>query len=184
MQKLREDPMTLRSVRERMSIAEGDITKLAVDAIVNAANESLLGGGGVDGAIHRAAGPALLEECRKLGGCPTGEARITGGYRLPVRHVIHTVGPVWHGGGAGEERLLASCYRNSLVLARAHGLRSIAFPAISTGVYRFPPVRAAEIAIATTTEFLDDGDLPEQVIFCCFGEASRKVHETALAKLG
>ncbi|HEX9569110.1 MAG TPA: O-acetyl-ADP-ribose deacetylase [Rhodospirillales bacterium] len=176
--------MTPRSVRERMSIAEGDITKLAVDAIVNAANQSLLGGGGVDGAIHRAAGPQLLEECRKLGGCPTGEARITKGYRLPARHVIHTVGPVWHGGGADEEGLLAGCYRNSLELARAHGLRAIAFPAISTGVYRFPPARAAEIAVATTAEFLAGADLPERVIFCCFGEASREAHEAALEKLG
>ena len=176
--------MTPHSVRERMSIAEGDITKLAVDAIVNAANQSLLGGGGVDGAIHRAAGPELLEECCKLGGCPTGEARITKGYRLPARHVVHTVGPVWHGGGRGEEAKLASCYRNSLALARGHGLESVAFPAISTGVYRFPPARAAEIAVATTAEFLKDEKLPERVIFCCFGEASRTAHEAALAKLG
>jgi len=176
--------MAAKDVRDRLSIAEGDITKLAVDAIVNAANESLLGGGGVDGAIHRAAGPELLEECRKLGGCPTGDARITKGYRLAARHVIHTVGPVWHGGGAGEERLLASCYRGSLALARTHGLRSVAFPAISTGVYRFPPGRAAEIAVAATAEFLAGEKLPERVIFCCFGEASRQAHEAALAKLG
>ncbi len=172
------------NVRDRLSITEGDITKLDVDAIVNAANESLLGGGGVDGAIHRAAGPGLLEECRGIGGCPTGEARITKGYRLKARHVIHTVGPVWHGGGAGEERKLESCYRNSLTLARDHRLASIAFPAISTGVYRFPPARAAEIAVATTAAFLKGETLPEKVVFCCFGAASVAAHKAALAKLG
>jgi len=172
------------SVRERLSIVEGDITKLAVDAIVNAANQTLLGGGGVDGAIHRAAGPQLLEDCRTLGGCPTGEARITKGYRLAARQVIHTVGPVWHGGGAGEERLLADCYRNSLDLARAHRLNSVAFPAISTGVYRFPPARAAEIAVATTAGFLAANELPERVIFCCFGQASVAAYEAALETLG
>jgi len=128
---------------------QGDITTLAVDAIVNAANETLQGGGGVDGAIHRAAGPALLEECRRIGGCPTGEARITGGHNLPARHVIHTVGPVWHGGGRGEDAALASAYRSSLRLARDHVLETIAFPAISTGVYGFPPGRAAHIAVET-----------------------------------
>ncbi|WP_323717197.1 O-acetyl-ADP-ribose deacetylase [Paracoccus aminovorans] len=128
---------------------QGDITRLAMDAIVNAANRTLLGGGGVDGAIHRAAGPGLLAECRLLGGCPTGEARITAGHDLPARHVIHTVGPVWQGGGAGEDDLLARCYRNSLALAHAHGLASIAFPAISTGIYGFPAARAALIAVET-----------------------------------
>ena len=132
-----------------MSITEGDITRLDVDAIVNAANETLLGGGGVDGAIHAAAGPELLAECRGLGGCPTGEARITGGYRLAAKYVIHTVGPIWQGGGQDEEALLAGCYRNSLVLGRDNGVGTIAFPAISTGVYRFPAARAADIAVLT-----------------------------------
>ena len=165
---------------ERIAIVEGDITKLEVDAIVNAANERLLGGGGVDGAIHRAAGPGLVDECRGLGGCPTGEARITKGHRLPARHVIHTVGPVWHGGGRGEDGLLAGCYRNSLELAAAHGLRTIAFPAISTGVYRFPPDRAARIAVNTAADFLAGDEVLETVIFCCFGRASVEAHEAAL----
>ena len=169
---------------QRMTIVEGDITRLEVAAIVNAAKESLLGGGGVDGAIHAAAGPELLEECRGLGGCPTGEARITKGYALPARHVIHTVGPIWQGGGEGEEALLAGCYRGSLTLARDHDLESIAFPAISTGVYRFPPVRAAEIAVATVAQFLADDRIPEKVIFCCFGEASADAHRAALSGIG
>jgi len=158
---------------DRMSIVEGDITRLDVDAIVNAANESLLGGGGVDGAIHRAAGPELMAECRTLGSCPTGEARITRGYALAARHVIHTVGPIWQGGGAGEENLLAACYRESLGLAAENGLRSIAFPAISTGVYRFPPERAAEIAVGTVADFLAADGRLETVILFCFGEGPR-----------
>ena len=168
----------------RMTITEGDITRLRVDTIVNAAKESLLGGGGVDGAIHAAAGPELLVECRTLGGCPTGEARITGGYRLAARHVIHTVGPVWQGGGRDEEALLAGCYRKSLVLARDNGVRTIAFPAISTGVYRFPAIRAAEIAVRTVADFLAQNDLPESVLFCCFGQASADAHRAALDALG
>lgn len=168
----------------RIEIVEGDITKLAVDAIVNAANESLLGGGGVDGAIHRAAGPQLLAECRLLGGCPTGQAKTTQGYRLPARHVIHTVGPVWRGGGNGEDDLLASCYRTSLDMAHRHGCHSIAFPAISTGIYGFPIDRAARIAVATVRTFLAVHDLPEKVILCCFGQASADAHRHALAAAG
>ncbi|MEE9544213.1 MAG: O-acetyl-ADP-ribose deacetylase [Rhodospirillales bacterium] len=166
---------------DRITVVEGDITKLQVDAIVNAANESLLGGGGVDGASHRAAGPELVEECRKLGGCPTGEARITKGYKLPAKHVIHTVGPVWHGGDQNEDGLLANCYRRSLGLAVGNNLTSIAFPAISTGVYRFPIERAAKIAIGMAAKFLDDNDSLEKVIFCCFGQPSVEAHEKALA---
>src|SRR5579859_620490 len=164
----------------RLALHQGDITTLAVDAIVNAANASLLGGGGVDGAIHGAAGRELLEECKTLGGCPTGEARLTRGYRLPARYVIHAVGPVWRGGDSGEDSLLASCYRNALRLAVEHEARSIAFPAISTGIYRFPPDRAARIATTEVREFLA-GDAPlDRVVFCCFDAATLGHYRRAL----
>jgi O-acetyl-ADP-ribose deacetylase (regulator of RNase III) len=153
----------------RFKVLEGDLTKQKVDAIVNAANESLLGGGGVDGAIHRAAGPDLLAECRTLGGCPTGQAKITRGYRLPARHVIHTVGPVWHGGGHDEDNLLASCYRNSLALVERHGLKSVAFPAISCGIFGFPIDRAAAIAVREIRSFLAGNSEVERVLVVCFG---------------
>ncbi|MDS4070275.1 MAG: O-acetyl-ADP-ribose deacetylase [Candidatus Competibacter sp.] len=165
---------------DRIRIIEADITQLRVDAIVNAANRSLLGGGGVDGAIHRAAGPDLLVECRALGGCETGQAKITGGYRLPARHVIHTVGPVWQGGERGEPELLAACYRNSLRLAIERGLRTIAFPAISCGVYGYPPDQAARIAVREVRAFLADDDRIETVYLVCFGEDIRQSFQQAL----
>ena len=156
-------------MREWIEIVEGDITRLDVEAIVNAANRSLLGGGGVDGAIHRAAGRDLYEACKTLGGCDTGEAKITPGFKLPARYVIHTVGPVWGGGQRGEDALLASCYRNALALATRHGLASIAYPAISTGAFGFPPDRAASIAMKTVLAALGDGTSVEKIVFCCFG---------------
>lgn len=160
---------------------KADIVGLDVDAIVNAANPTLLGGGGVDGAIHRAAGPGLVAECRALGGCPTGEARMTGGHRLKARHVIHTVGPVWRGGRKGEDELLASCYRSSLSLAAQHGLRSIAFPAVSTGAYGFPRERAARIAVAATRAFMSNPCSIDHVIFACFDAEMLALYERALA---
>ncbi|AVA20442.1 MULTISPECIES: O-acetyl-ADP-ribose deacetylase [unclassified Rhizobium] len=163
----------------RFTIILGDITKLDIDAIVNAANSSLLGGGGVDGAIHRAAGPELVAECRMLNGCKTGQAKITRGYRLPAKHVIHTVGPVWNGGGRGEDDLLASCYRNSLRLATDHGLKTIAFPAISTGVYRFPAEPAAMIATRSAVAESMSGDFDE-IIFCCFGDEMAELYDRLL----
>ena len=164
-----------------IEIIEGDITRLDVDTIVNAANATLAPGGGVCGAIHRAAGPDLREACAELGSGDTGEAKITPGFRLPARYVIHTVGPVWDGGERGEARLLANCYRHSLALATQHNLRSIAFPAISTGIYGYPPERAAGIAVRTVQAALPEFPAIERVIFCCFGAESRKHHKAALA---
>jgi O-acetyl-ADP-ribose deacetylase len=180
------DPLvTAEAGGTRLEVIVADITTLDVDAIVNAANRSLLGGGGVDGAIHRAAGPELLAESRTLGGAETGEAKITRGYRLKATHVIHAVGPVWNGGRSNEEELLASCYRRSLMLAARHQLGSIAFPAISTGVYRFPPDRAARIAVGSVvSELAGSATGLMRVIFCCFSDESARHHQTALADLG
>ena len=167
----------------RLDVLVADITSLDVDAIVNAANRTLLGGGGVDGAIHRAAGPDLKRECEDLGGCDTGSAKITRGYRLKARHVIHAVGPVWNGGSHGEEALLASCYSTAIGLCRDHNLTSIAFPAISTGVYRFPADRAAGIAVNTTVKALASAPSLTRVIFCCFSPESGRLHEEAMTRL-
>ena len=167
----------------RIEIIRGDITKQAVDAIVNAANTSLLGGGGVDGAIHRAAGPELLAECRTLHGCRTGEAKITKGYRLPARFVIHTPGPVWHGGGSGEEALLASCYKSCLALAAENGCRTVDFPSISTGVYHFPLEKASRIAVSTIADFLKVHPELERVRMVCFDERTKAFYDRALEEL-
>jgi O-acetyl-ADP-ribose deacetylase len=164
----------------RIGVVEGDITKQQVDAIVNAANTTLLGGGGVDGAIHRAAGPELLEECRRIGGCPTGEARITRGYRLAAKWVIHTVGPVWRDGAHGEDALLANCYRNSLALAETQAIRSLAFPSISTGAYGFPMERAAQIALEEITKFLSTTSSVRKIVLVCFGKQALELYERAL----
>ena len=165
---------------ERFEIIQGDITKVETDAIVNAANKTLLGGGGVDGAIHRAAGPELLEECRKLNGCETGQAKITKGYRLPAKYVIHTVGPVWQGGDNNEDNLLASCYRNSLRLAVENGIKTIAFPSISTGAYRFPVKRAAKIAVTEILRFLSEDNSVEKVYMVCYDRETMRAYEEAL----
>jgi O-acetyl-ADP-ribose deacetylase (regulator of RNase III) len=170
-------------VAERLVVVQGDITKQKVDAIVNAANQQLIKGGGVDGAIHRAAGPKLQEECRQIGGCPTGEARITKGYGLPAKHVIHAVGPRWHGGGKGEADLLASCYRNALELAVANGAKMVAFPGISTGVYGYPLEDATRIAITTVAEVLEREPSIEQVRFVTFGDEATKVAERILSEV-
>ncbi len=166
----------------RITVVKGDITRQRADAIVNAANSSLLGGGGVDGAIHRAAGPRLLEACRRLGGCPTGEAKLTEGYDLLVPWVIHTVGPIWHGGDLGEDEQLAHCYRNSLALAEQHHIRTLAFPAISTGVYSFPLERATQIAIAEVSQYLAAHPAIEQVTFVCFNDESYRCYIDQLAQ--
>lgn len=170
-------------LQEKIEIIQGDITQLEVEAIVNAANQSLLGGGGVDGAIHRGAGPQLLEECRALGGCPTGEARITAGYNLPARYVIHTVGPVWDGGVSNEDNLLANCYRNSLQLAVDHHLRSVAFPSISTGVYRFPVERASRIALRVILNFIATEESAPRVVLTCFSEQDLDAYRQAYLEL-
>ena len=170
-------------MKTRIEITQGDITKVRADAIANAANTTLLGGGGVDGAIHRAAGPELLAECRTLGGCRTGEAKITKGYRLPASYVLHTPGPVWHGGGQNEEELLASCYLSCLCLASDHGCKTVAFPSISTGVYRFPLEKAAPIAVGTIAVYLNAHPEIEQVRIVCFDARTKAAYDAALAAL-
>jgi len=177
--------LTARQIGDaRLEVVVADITALGVDAIVNAANTSLLGGGGVDGAIHRAAGPELLAECRTLQGCATGDVKITRGYRLPARHVIHAVGPVWHGGSQGEDDALASCYCRAIELGQTHGLGSLAFPAISTGVYRFPGARAAAIAVTATVQALPAAPKLTRIVFCCFSRDSAVLHAQALSDAG
>ena len=169
-------------MNNRIETAKGDITTFKVDAIVNAANSTLLGGGGVDGAIHRAAGPELLNECKTLNGCKTGEAKITKGYKLPAKFVIHTVGPVWRGGNNNEDKLLANCYKNSLKLAEENNIKTIAFPSISTGVYSFPFERACKIAIKTVKEFLENNTSIEKVIFVCFSESDLEIYKNILCE--
>ena len=168
---------------EHITVIAGDIAQQRVEAIVNAANTSLLGGGGVDGAIHRAAGPELLAECRTLGGCVTGQAKITRGYKLPAQWVIHTVGPVWHDGQHGEDELLASCYRSCFALVEQHGIKTVAFPSISTGAYGFPMDRAARIAVRETTNFLDRNQPVEKVVLVCFGASALEIHQAALREI-
>lgn len=175
--------MNSQATPERLILTEGDLTQQTVEAIVNAANPSLLGGGGVDGAIHRAAGPELLAECRTLGGCATGQAKLTRGYRLPAKWVIHTVGPVWRGGTRGEAELLASCYRHCFALAEQHGLRTVAFPSISTGVYGYPMELAARIAIGEAKTFLETNSTVEQVRLVCFGRAALEIHQAAAREI-
>lgn len=175
--------MSDETVLSRIAVVEGDITRQKVEAIVNAANTTLLGGGGVDGAIHRAAGPELLEECRKLGGCATGQAKITKGYKLSAKWVIHTVGPVWNGGNHNEDELLASCYRSCFGLVEQNGIRTVAFPSISTGAYRFPLERAADIAVKESVAALQRNKSLEKVLLVCFGETSREVYAKALQKM-
>lgn len=170
-------------ITNKIVIVEGDITRQQVEAIVNAANNSLLGGGGVDGAIHRAAGPKLLAECRTLNGCPTGEAKITGGYNLPAKFVIHTVGPVWRGGNNNEDELLARCYRNSLKLAEMRQIKTIAFPSISTGIYGFPMERAAQIALREIKQHLEAGSIISQIVLVCFGQQALAIHQAAFEEL-
>lgn len=170
-------------MKNRIQVEQGDITKFKGDALVNAANSSLLGGGGVDGAIHRAAGPDLVQECRLLGGCKTGQAKLTKGYRLPVRYIIHTVGPVWQGGGNNEAQLLASCYRASLELAAQHQVKTIAFPAISCGIYHYPVSEAAKIAVKAVTAFLEEQPLPEHVTLMCYEESVYQAYLDTLNQL-